>query len=110
WSKFYVHFGNANWAQFCPGNKNGNSRWRVSCDFVGTRLSFFVIKMQRTAGSLTSTYRVVRNTTLRAESEIKRLSQDGQRVSVIKESQSGDCRTEQIDQATKSASWMPWCQ
>jgi hypothetical protein len=39
--------------------------------FVGARLSFFVAKMYGTAGSLTSTYRVVRNTTLRAESEIK---------------------------------------
>ena len=37
WSAFYVHFGTANWAQFCPGNENGN------VIFVGMRLSFFVV-------------------------------------------------------------------
>jgi hypothetical protein len=40
------------------------------------RLSFFVEKNVPNGGSLTSTYRVVRNTTLRAESEIKRCSQE----------------------------------
>ena len=76
------------------------------------------------AGSLTSTYRVVRKYNLRAESEIavaavydRRIYR---RVSVIKESGSStvaavcDRRSDgvnlQIDQATKSASWMPWCQ
>src|SRR5262249_50035023 len=39
---------------------------------IGNKIEFFcLLKCASTAGSLTSTYRVVRNTTLRAESEIK---------------------------------------
>jgi hypothetical protein len=30
WSLFYVHFGTANWAQFCPGKKTENPRPRES--------------------------------------------------------------------------------
>jgi hypothetical protein len=51
--------------QFCPGNETETRS--AGCDFVGARLSFFVARMcgERCptdvgAGSLTSTYRVVR--------------------------------------------------
>jgi hypothetical protein len=56
---------------FVPATKTETRDGGQTVIFVGTRLSFFVAKNVRTAGSLTSTYRVVRNTTLRAESEIK---------------------------------------
>ena len=50
----------------------------------------------------------------RAESEIEsgwRVRSPAKRVSVIKRiSGPAQVGLEQIDQATKSASWMPWCQ
>ena len=50
-------FGTANWTQFCPGSDAPESRGSM----VGeTELSFFVAWMDVRAGSLTSTYRVVR--------------------------------------------------
>jgi hypothetical protein len=80
------------------------------CNFCRHEIELFrVAKMYGTAGSLTSTYRVVRNTTLRAESEIKHRRMTMREFQLSKNlprKQSG----EQIDQATKSASWMPWCQ
>jgi hypothetical protein len=44
WSAFYVHFGTANWAQFCPGNEDGNRHGGQSVILVGMRLSFFVAR------------------------------------------------------------------
>jgi hypothetical protein len=80
----------------------------------GAKLSFFVNQNVRRAGSLTSTYRVV-STTLRAESE-----NNVAQASCLWSAESFSYHNlgpapcveldHQIDQATKSASWMPWCQ
>jgi hypothetical protein len=57
-----VHFGTANWLNFVPTTINGNPPGRASCDSkVGGEIEFFLPKkMREAAGSLTSTYRVVR--------------------------------------------------
>ena len=83
------------------------------CNFCRHEIELFrVAKMYGTAGSLTSTYRVVRNTTLRAESEIAvaPISIGARRESFSYHNLIRQLPDLQIDQATKSASWMPWCQ
>ena len=57
-----------------------------------------------------------KNTTLRAESEIKLLKRPLSSADWPKQESFSyhnlvpRLRDQQIDQATKSASWMPWCQ
>ena len=65
--------------QFCPGVMTNSDpvalQLRAPLSIIARdQIEFFLcLKCALRAGSLTSTYRVVRNTTLRAESEIKLL-------------------------------------